>query len=276
MCEAAEAADRVFGVFENFRNTPATRHLKWGFDSGRLGALQMILVGYVGTWWAPNRIVAETPWRHRLLEAGGLTLDLGVHFLDQMRYVAGDPISVCGQTSVVERERVTLDKHGKETERIECDADDTFLASYEFPGNVPANMFASWAGHGSATKVGEGTVYYGSLARVTGGEATFDGGATAELGQLYQREAPDDLQQAQFPLGLTNNFALNQYDWLDAIRNKRSPETSGWEGLRDLAAAYAVLESHTIGRRVAVEEVVSGELREYQIAIDEHFGIRAG
>lgn len=61
--------------------------------------------------------------------------------------------------------------------------------------------------------------------------------------------------------------------WFCAIRERRPPETSGREGLRDLAVAYAILESHYAARRVEVDEVLNGELREYQREIDERFGL---
>lgn len=273
MCDDAQAKKRVFGVFENFRNAPQTRQLKWLFDSGKLGHLQMILLGYVGTWWAPNRIVAETPWRHELLEAGGIALDLGVHFLDQMRHIAGEPKSVSAQTSVLERERVTLDLGGNVTKRISCDADDTFLAQYEFEQGAIANLVASWGGHGAPLKAGNGVVYYGSAGRVTGDEVHFDDGKQASLEALYKQHAPAEEQARHFPRGITDSFALNQLDWLQAIKERRDPETSGLEGLRDLAAAYAILESNKAGRRVTVEEVLNGSLREYQTPIDARFGV---
>lgn len=273
MCEEAEARDRVFGVFENFRNSISTRHLKWLFDSGRIGKLQMMLLGYIGTWWAPNRIVAETPWRHDKQEAGGIALDLGVHFLDQMRVLAGEPKYITAQTAVLEPERVTLDKSGQVTHKISCDADDTFFAQYEFESGAVANLVASWGGHGAELKLGHGTVYYGSAGRVTGTEVTFDGGATHELSDLYERNVDDAERKKYFPLGVTDSFALNQYDWLEAVRLRRPPETSGQEGLRDLAAAYAILESHHAGRRVELAEILDESLSDYQQPLNAHFGL---
>jgi predicted dehydrogenase len=273
MCAQAEAKDCVFGVFENFRNSAATRHLRWLFESGRIGRLQMILLGYVGVWWAPNRIVAETPWRHRRLEGGGISLDLGVHFQNQMRYVAGDPVAVSAQTAVLQPERVTLSRDGHVTQSIDCDADDTFMANYEFAGGVVANLFASWAGFGPPIKVGAGTVYLGSAGRVSGPTVDFADGETAELSDLYEQYAGDAHKEQYFPAGVRDSFALNQWDWLRAVQERRPPETSGEEGLRDLAAAYAILEAHQAQRRVEVQEVLDGSLREYQRPIDEAFGL---
>lgn len=273
MCDEADARGLVFGVFENFRFAPSTRQLRWLFESGPGGRLQMILLGYVGTWWAPNRIVAETPWRHKLVEGGGISLDLGVHFFDQIRHVAGEVQSVFGRIGVLERQRMTLDKQGHATETIICDADDTFAATISTVRGALGSLVASWGGHGAPTTIGHGTVYYGAGARVTGDDVTLDDGTRASLAELYRQQADPALQAAQFPLGIEDSFALSQHDWLEAIRHQRQPETSGREGLRDLAAAFAILESAKLHRPVDLEEVLSGKARGYQRPIDEHFGL---
>ncbi|MCB1232171.1 MAG: Gfo/Idh/MocA family oxidoreductase, partial [Verrucomicrobiae bacterium] len=81
MCDRADAAGVSFGVFENARFRADVRRAAWALrEEGPAGRLQMALMGNVGTWWAPDLIVAETPWRHVLAEAGGIALDLGPHF----------------------------------------------------------------------------------------------------------------------------------------------------------------------------------------------------
>jgi predicted dehydrogenase len=273
ICQAADAAGVTFGVFENARFRPVTRHLRWLFDCGRGGKPQMVFVGNVGTWWAPDRIVAETAWRHRRIEAGGISLDLGVHQADFVRHVAGEIANIGARTAIVEPVRVTRDGQGKVIDRIQCDADDTFFASFQTEGGATGSLVASWAGHGGATLMGTGVAVYGSACRVSGTRVTFDDGTAAELGRLYADECSGQRQQEDFPLGLDEQFALAQYDWLDAVRRGRQPEISGREALADLACAFAIVESDRAGRRVDVEEVLQGELAEYQRPIDEHYGI---
>jgi predicted dehydrogenase len=274
MSAAAGKAGLTFGVFESFRTAPSTRHLRAAFgEAGPLGPLQMILVGYAGLWWAPNLIVAETPWRHSKLEAGGISLDLGVHFFDQIRYLAGEIGQVTARTAVLEPRRVMLDEQGGVRQAIDCDADDTFFATAETESGMPANLFASWAGHGGPTLAGDGMAYYGAHGLASGDEAAFDDGRRVKLAELYAAATTPEQQARDFPFGLRDNFALSQLDWLRAIADGRQPETSGDEGLRDLAAAFAILESHHAGRRVAVADVLSGRTRAFQRPLDEHFGL---
>lgn len=275
MCEQAEARDLTLAVFENARNRADTRQLGWLFQSGLCGELKMMLLTNIGNWWAPDRIVAETPWRHHLVEGGGITLDIGVHLFNHFRYVAGEVVTVTGNTKILEPTRFTRDADGNVIGRVDCDADDTMIASFETERGVVGDIAASWSGHGQPllTGTGRGIVYYGTGGSVVGEELISDDGSRKDVQELYSSRCDADLRTAHFPFGLTDAFALNQLDWLQAIRDNREAETNGREGLRDLAASFAVLESSLAKRTVEVDEVLSGALREYQRPIDERFGI---
>lgn len=273
MCEKAESRGVTFGVFENFRYKPLVRHLRWMLDDGRFGRLQMVLFANVGNWWAPNLIVAETPWRHRRTEAGGISLDLGVHQFDAVRHLAGEIKSVQAQTAVVEPVRFTFDAAGNSVDTVDCDADDTFYATFESHSGVTGNLVASWGGHGGPTVLAPGNVLYGSKGRVTGSQVTLEGHEPTELEDLYREYCPAERKEKDFPLGLVEQFALAQHDWLEGIRTGRQPEVNGREGLADLACAFAIVESDLAERRVSIEEIVSGSLEEYQRPINEHYGL---
>jgi hypothetical protein len=132
---------------------------------------------------------------------------------------------------------------------------------------------ASWAGCGGPTVLGTGDVFYGSAGRVSGPDVTWAVGSSESLARLYEQACEPARKAKDFPLGLSDTFALTQYDWLEAVRRRRQPETSGREGLADLACAYAVLESAHAGRCVEIGEVAGGKVREYQRPIDERFRI---
>jgi predicted dehydrogenase len=273
MCADAERRRVTFGVFENFRQAPRTRHLRWAFESGLAGKMQMFLLGYAGVWWAPDLIVAETPWRHFKSEAGGISLDLGVHFFDQLRHVGGEVASLSARTAVLEPRRISRDSAGRITREIECDADDTFVAHLEMENGGVGSLFASWGGHGGPARTVDGTVYYGSKARISGDEITLDGEQPSGLAEVFRKLAPSDLQSRWFPKNIDDGFALNQLDWLQAVQHGREPETSGREGTRDLATAFALLESDMSGGPVRVADVLEGRIRAFQRPLDEKFGL---
>jgi predicted dehydrogenase len=264
MLDQADEAGVVFGTFECFRFLPQTLALDWLFRTGRGGKLQMMCYGYLGSWWAPDQIVAGTPWRHRKDEGGGITVDIGVHFFDQMRTLADRPTWITGRTRVVEAIRRS------DRETIQADADDTVWASVEFKSGAIAQMSASWAGHGGPATIGSGSVFFGSKGKVDGTRLTLDDGTETDLIELYRRESVDPPILA----GVNDWFALAQQDWLEGIRHGRAPLSSGEEGLINLAASLAILESDRAGRTVHFDEVWTGELSSYQDPIDQTLGLK--
>ncbi len=275
MCANAESRGLTLGVFENARYRADTRQLRWLFQSPSWGELGMMFLTNVGNWWAPDRIVAETPWRHKLVAGGGITLDIGVHLFHHFRHVAGEIASVTGEASVQEPRRFTRDAAGQIIQSVDCDADDTMLASFVTQRGAIGHLAASWGGHGQplVTGGGRGVVYYGSRGCVSDGELVLGDGTRHDLAAWYAAQCPAAIQATHFPLGLTDTFALNQLDWLQAINEQRQPETCGREGLRDLACAFAVLESSHAKKSLDVEAVLHGEFRAYQQPIDSQFGL---
>jgi hypothetical protein len=55
-----------------------------------------------------------------------------------------------------------------------------------------------------------------------------------------------------FPFGIRDPFAILQYDWLNAIMFGGETETSGQEGMLDLACSMALQESAKLGQRVDI------------------------
>jgi predicted dehydrogenase len=215
--------------------------------------------------------VANTPWRHRRVEAGGISLDVGVHRFDLIRHLAGEIQDIQARTAIVEPVRFSQDERGYRTERVECDAEDTVYASFVTAAGATGELIASWAGRGGMTLLGAGEVFYASRGRVSGEEVFFEDGTTANLAQLYEEGCPAARKAKDFPLGLTDTFALAQYEWLQAVREHRPPETNGRDALASLSCAFAVLESAEAGRRLNVADVLSGRICQYQRDLDEHY-----
>ena len=114
----------------------------------------MIAVWAVGTpEWSPDRVVAQTPWRHLKLQAGGgASLDIGVHLLHEFRYLAGDFDSMCALTRTFEPTRCLPG----DVERVTCDVDDAFFATVFLASGPVGQLTFSWAGHGVPTSMPEG------------------------------------------------------------------------------------------------------------------------
>ena len=103
-----------------------------------------------------------------------------------------------------------------------CDADDTFMAQIRTRTGVVGNMFASWAGHGESTVVGQGMVYYGSGGRVTGSQVTLDPETPVEDKSIESKEKAGEFSEwgAAKPKTTRNLVLAEMYDQhADAAEN---------------------------------------------------------
>ena len=279
LVDMAEAKGLTLGLFENVRQSAGTRAASWAIRQGLIGDLQLALLGGIGGLWSPDKIVAETPWRHRKLEGGGGgAIDIGVHVMHMVRYVCGEVVAVNGTVRTFEPQRYLFGDPAAGPS-VEANVDDTYLATVTCEGGALAQLMWSWAGHGEETSIPGAPVYYGSRGCIKGGEIVSDDGSRRNLQDTFWAEADPALLDVQFPLvgeretRLTDPFAIQQYDWLEAIARGGQPETDGEEGLRDLAAAFGMIESSALGRTVTMAELLSGAVRGYQQEIDDHFGL---
>ncbi len=279
LVERAKAEGLTLGLFENVRQSAGTRAAAWAIRQGLIGDLQLALLGGIGGLWSPDKIVGETPWRHRKLEgAGGGAIDIGVHVMHMIRYICGEVAAVSGTVRTFEPTRYL---YGDPTtgQAVEANVDDTYLATVTCEGGALAQLMWSWGGHGEETPIPGAPVFYGSEGCIKGGEIISDSGSRSNLQDTFWAEADPALLDVQFPkvgpneTRLTDPFAIQQYDWLDAIARGGQPETDGEEGLRDLAAAFGMIESSLLKRTVTLAELLSGEVRGYQQEIDDHFGL---
>lgn len=288
MVEQAEQAGLTLGTFENVRNSAFTRAAGWAVQRGLIGTPQMALAGSLGGLWSPDVIVADTPWRHRkLLGGGGGTIDIGVHLFHLLRYVFGEVAWISAVTRTFEPVRHRRAADGTILDTVEADVDDTFFATVGFENSDqfdrPAGLdneaigqiLWSWAGRGEPLALDGAPAFYGSEGCIKGGDLIDQQGEHTPLVPYFQSAMRADERERYFSLGLTDTFALQQLDWLRAIQSKRRPETSGREGLHDLACAFGILESSVRQRRVTLDEVLSGAADAYQVEIDRHYGLRA-
>ncbi len=279
LVERAKAEGLTLGLFENVRQSAGTRAAAWAIRQGLIGDLQLALLGGIGGLWSPDKIVGETPWRHRKLEgAGGGAIDIGVHVMHMIRYICGEVAAVSGTVRTFEPTRYLYGDPAAGP-AVEANVDDTYLATVTCEGGALAQLMWSWGGHGEETGIPGAPIFYGSEGCIKGGEIISDSGSRSNLQDTFWAEADPALLDVQFPkvgpneTRLTDPFAIQQYDWLDAIARGGQPETDGEEGLRDLAAAFGMIESSLLKRTVTLAELLSGEVKGYQQEIDDHFGL---
>lgn len=272
----AEQRGLALAVSEVVRQRQFTRAAGWAVRQGLIGDPQFAVIGSLGGPWSPRKIVADTAWRHdKLHSAGGGAIDIGVHHFHLLRYVFGEVAWVSAVTRIFEPQRARKDPAGEVVEQVCATVDDTYLAAVGFQNDAIGQMLWSWAGHGEPLSIPGVPAFYGSRGCIKGSELIVDAGPRepqrAPLIARFEAGLSQKEKAAYFPFGLTDPFAILQYDWLLAIEHGRQPETNGADGLRDLACAFALLESAELGRRVTLEEVLSGSTAAYQAEIDAFY-----
>jgi predicted dehydrogenase len=194
--------------------------------------------------------------------------------MDVLRYVLGEVQSVQALARTFEPERTWKDEAGHVTRRVRASVDDTYFASVAFAPGAVAQLLWSWAGHGEPLTIPGAPAFFGSRGCIQGGQLIEDGGSREPLLERFERELDAVRRERFFPQGLRDPYAILQLDWLRGIgKGGCDPETGGEEGLRDLAAAFAILESAHAGRAVTLEEVLNGAVDAYQREIDEQYGL---
>jgi len=272
MVEAAEKAGKVLGVAENAHYFSDIRMAKWVIDQGYIGDVQMVVAGGIGGYWSPKKIVAETAWRHKkILAGGGATVDMGVHLFHILRYLCGEVDEVSSLVKTLEKERTTLDETERVIERVESEVDDTFFSLIKFKSNPVGEVFFSWAGHGEPVSIPR--TIYGSKGCLKGDTLILDDGTRTGIKTFFEEKSSKEIREKFFPYGLRDPMALETLEFLRAARDGREMETSGREGLRDLAASYAMIESSLMNRPVKVDDIESGKTGHYEEEINEHYHV---
>ncbi|MFC1526290.1 Gfo/Idh/MocA family protein [Candidatus Latescibacterota bacterium] len=292
MIDAAERNHRLLSVAENYRRDPSCRLVRHLLERGAIGR------PYLGTYHSlsPGSGIFITPWRH-LKDRGGPLIDMGVHFTDLIRYQLGDVAEVYGDVRLLEPVRrkpqnlsspyaFYRDRHRDMADEVPATAEDMSVAVFKMESGVVVNWVVGVGGTGSlggnqimgsAGVIGSyGSRGSGTNLKTAAGEQDFGSLVAAESGF-----ALEPLAAHFFPTRMASGdsavdwklLALELYELGEAILNGRPLEVDGLEGLKDVAAVYAICESSVAGRAVTMSEVESGQLYAYQEEIDTALGV---
>ncbi len=269
MLETVKKNGKILASVEPARRGVTTRTMEWAINQARLiGELRMF---FAETVRYSLGVVVGTPWRHqRIYGGGGWIIDGEVHYVDVLRYFFGDVEKVYAETRNFEPTRY-LDT--RQLQRpVPSDVEDTALCILTFKNGL-IGQFA-WT-HAAAGKEIHHRIYYGSKGSLDDSGIQFKDGSTRSMEDLreeFLNNLTADAKERLFPHGITNAITLGIYDFLDAVRNNRKPEVTGWDGFAAQAVCDAIYESAHCGMAVNVDDVISGKIEAYQADINAHWG----
>lgn len=293
MAEVADRTGCVLATAVPYRRLIGQRTARWILrESGLIGAPLTFFHQYTRAPRPQPAGPAVPPaptWRQeRLMSGGGPVMDSGFHYCDSIRYLLGD----------VEKVYAELREVGAGVPRTLAETrEDTAFVTLTFKNGV-VGMW-SWSMAAPGAPLGN-VVFYGSEGSlhdtsqpgpsifhlfwrnpgsglIESGEVTRRDGTTRaleDLERLYLDRLGEEERETLFPRGTMDGFAIEIWDFVEAIRGHRAkPEVDGWEGLQALAICEAAYESAYTGEAVRVDAILSGERRAYQRPIDEHWDL---
>ena len=287
LAEAADRTGKVLATAVPHRRMPGQRAVHWAInEAGLIGQPRLFFADYTQHRSvppaAPDR-PALTWRRDRMMGGGAFVIDSGFHFLDTVQYFYGEPEQVYAQ----------LRAHGPDGRirrgpALVAEREDSAVVVITFKNGVVGTWCWSFAVPGKETR---NCVIYGSEGSIedtgyshrfvvfhqfmNGGEVRRHDGAylSMEELQLRMRQAlgPGRLQ-CLFPNGVTDHFAVELWDFFDAIQQGRQPEVDGWGGLATIGLVEAIYESAYAGTAVKVDDVLSGAVSGgWQQDIDDYW-----
>lgn len=291
LAEAADRNKKVMATAVPHRRMPGERAVHWAInEAGLIGRPRMFLANYTRPGppeAAATPTAAAIPdrmrWRRdRAMGGGRGVIDSGFHFFDSIRYFYGDVAQVFAQ--VMEYQDGEAHLRGPEIVQASENAAmiqfvlksgvvGTWAWSLVQPGHETRNI-VHYGSEGSIEDTGYSNKFVAFHQFMSEGELRRGDGTLLSMqelqAQMRQQLGPERLQQI-YPNGVTDHFAIELWDFLDAILKQRKPEVDAWDGLGTLAVVEAAYESAYAGTAVTVDDVLDGTISGWQRDIDAYW-----
>jgi predicted dehydrogenase len=278
--QAAEKHGRVLATGENVRRDLTAHACTWAINKQRLiGDVRLVSIQAVN--YGPFDFTRPaTKWRGVvLLTGGGMIMDSGAHFADMIQVLFGEPEVVsCSMASYDGR----MIEDAPVVGTVPADVEDTWHAVIQFKSGPVVTWTYSRSLYAKNVRQAS---YYGSDGTMFdlgfpfhpfqgGGNCVLADGSEVSSEQI-QADFCASLSEKEkarlLPYGATDGFAIEVWDFVNAIATGRKPEMDGTNGMRAKALCEACYESATLGEPVRYADVLEGKINAYQAPIDEYW-----
>lgn len=282
LINAAEKNGRILATAENCRRYLTARSLEWAINKKRLIG-DVLLVNVQSINYAPfDYNNPAFKWRGlKLLTGGGMIMDSGAHFTDMVQVLFGEVDEVY---CTINTHDTSLIRNAPIVGDAQVDVEDTWHAVIRFKSGLHVVWTYSRSLCDKELRIGN---YYGSKGTIKdlgfvfhpfqgGGSAVLADGTTVSSEQIqseYMNSLTDDEKARLFPYGSTDGFAIEVWDFVNAISTGRKPEMDGNDGLYAKALCECCYESAFAGKPIKFTDVLEGKVSEYQKPIDNFWKI---
>lgn len=255
MVEAARAAGKVLGVSFQRRTRHDVQLLKQSYENNEFGNIY-----YAKAWWMRRSgIPGMGSWfTSKEAAGGGPLIDLGVHVLDMLMYILGNPKvhSVTGTTyseiGPTGRGNWPGSTRMKFSDDQKYEVEDLASAFIRLKNGGTVLLEASWA---SFTEMVDdfGIQLYGS----EGGARIFSKQyALTDTLEVYKNYGDTTADSKPRLVGREGHAqVINKF--VDAILHGTPMEPSGMEGLANIQLIDAIYRSAELGREVILEDEIA-------------------
>lgn len=241
---AERRSGRTVTVISQRRFQPAFRLLHEAATGGRLGRVGLAVAE--STFWRSQAYYDSDDWRgSQALDGGGALMNQGIHALDLVTWILGEPVEVSAYSATLAHERIEVE--------------DTLTANIRFASGALATLTAATGAYPDrpvrltvAGDAGTAVVADERLAYLS----TRDSGTLGESGTAGDRgtagESGGDtvtVSQASVPVHIDDAHRAQIVDFITAVRDGRPPLVTTSDGRRALALVLASYESARNGGR---------------------------
>jgi predicted dehydrogenase len=251
VADAERRGGRTVTVISQHRFDPASLLVHDQIRAGRLGRITSGLASIA--WWRTQAYYDSGDWRGSLaLDGGGALMNQGIHTLDLLLWLLGEPVEVFGASARLAHERIEVEDTTVATIRFASGALGVVHATTAAYPGVTARLQVH-GDRGSAVIDGDRLAY---LHVAVDGAGAPDYGAGADANQAASAlpgESTSGVVASADPTALDVRAHADQYrDFLDAIEQRRPPLVTVADAIRCIAVIRAIYESAATGRAVAV------------------------
>ncbi len=243
--EARGAA--VLTVVSQHRFDPSSQLVHRAIQEGRLGRLTSGVASVA--WWRSQDYYDSGDWRGSwALDGGGALMNQGIHTVDLLVWMLGEPVEVSARTACLAHQRIETEDIAVAVIRFASGALGVLHATTAAYPGLTARLQVH-GDRGSAVIDGDRLTYFHTASADAGSHA-----ATADLNQaadVLPHQGP--VPAAGSDPGALSDAHLQQYrDFVEAIEQGRRPAVTVDDAIRALAVIAAVYESARTGESVPV------------------------
>jgi UDP-N-acetyl-2-amino-2-deoxyglucuronate dehydrogenase len=250
VADAEARAAAMVTVVSQHRFDTSSQLVHRAIREGRLGRLTSGVASVA--WWRSQDYYDSGDWRGSWeLDGGGALMNQGIHTVDLLVWMLGEPVEVSARTACLAHQRI--------------EAEDIAVAVIRFASGALGVLHATTAAHpgltariqvhgdrGSAVIDGDQLTYFHAAAVDAGSPGHGATGDPNQAAALLPGQAP--APTAGSDPGALSHAHLYQYrDFVEAIKQGRRPAVTVDDAIRALAVVEAVYESARTGESVPVE-----------------------